>query len=52
MGYPKDECAPLALRRGDLDLTSVIFSILVIGVVGMMLDAAFAALQRGVAYAE
>ncbi|ETX13731.1 nitrate ABC transporter permease [Roseivivax halodurans JCM 10272] len=36
----------------NLDLTSVIFSILVIGVVGMLLDAAFAALQRGVAYVE
>ncbi len=36
----------------NLDLTSVIFSILMIGVVGMMLDAAFAALQRAVAYAE
>ena len=36
----------------NLDLTSVIFSILMIGVVGMMLDAAFGALQRAVAYAE
>ena len=36
----------------NLDLTSVIFSILMIGVVGMILDAAFAALQRAVAYAE
>lgn len=36
----------------NLDLTSVIFSILMIGVVGMMLDAAFATLQRAVAYAE
>jgi nitrate/nitrite transport system permease protein len=36
----------------NLDLTSVIFSILMIGIVGMILDAAFAALQRGVAYAE
>ncbi|MET4128542.1 nitrate ABC transporter permease [Roseovarius sp. MBR-6] len=36
----------------NLDLTSVIFSILMIGIVGMMLDAAFAALQRAVAYAE
>ncbi|MDP5347625.1 MAG: ABC transporter permease subunit, partial [Paracoccaceae bacterium] len=36
----------------NLDLTSVIFSILMIGVVGMMLDAAFASLQRAVAYAE
>jgi len=36
----------------NLDLTSVIFSILMIGIVGMMLDAAFASLQRAVAYAE
>ncbi len=36
----------------NLDLTSVIFSILMIGLVGMLLDAAFAALQRAVAYAE
>jgi nitrate/nitrite transport system permease protein len=36
----------------NLDLTSVIFSILMIGIVGMMLDAAFGALQRAVAYAE
>ncbi|WP_138466019.1 nitrate ABC transporter permease [Poseidonocella sp. HB161398] len=36
----------------NLDLTSVIFSILVIGVVGMLLDAAFGILQRAVAYAE
>ncbi|MBF9058310.1 nitrate ABC transporter permease [Rhodobacterales bacterium HKCCSP123] len=36
----------------NLDLTSVIFSILMIGVVGMLLDAAFGALQRFVAYAE
>jgi nitrate/nitrite transport system permease protein len=36
----------------NLDLTSVIFSILMIGVVGMMLDAALGALQRLVAYAE
>jgi nitrate/nitrite transport system permease protein len=36
----------------NLDLTSVIFSILMIGVVGMMLDAAFGVLQRAVAYAE
>ncbi|HEY9021806.1 MAG TPA: nitrate ABC transporter permease [Paracoccaceae bacterium] len=34
----------------NLDLTSVIFSILMIGIVGMMLDAAFASLQRAVAY--
>ena len=36
----------------NLDLTSVIFSILMIGVVGMLLDSAFAYLQRVVAYAE
>ncbi len=36
----------------NLDLTSVIFSILMIGVVGMLLDSAFATLQRAVAYAE
>ncbi|WP_235971407.1 nitrate ABC transporter permease [Palleronia pontilimi] len=36
----------------NLDLTSVIFSILMIGVVGMLLDAAFGFLQRAVAYAE
>jgi len=36
----------------NLDLTSVIFSILVIGVVGMTLDAAFARLQRAVQYTE
>ncbi|WP_227446573.1 nitrate ABC transporter permease [Cognatishimia sp. F0-27] len=36
----------------NLDLTSVIFSILMIGVVGMMLDAVFGVLQRAVAYAE
>ena len=36
----------------NLDLTSVIFSILMIGVVGMALDAAFGQLQRAVAYAE
>ena len=36
----------------NLDLTSVIFSILMIGVVGMLLDAVFAALQRAVTYAE
>ena len=36
----------------NIDLTSVIFSILMIGVVGMMLDAAFGVLQRAVAYAE
>jgi nitrate/nitrite transport system permease protein len=36
----------------NLDLTSVIFSILMIGIVGMLLDTAFGALQRLVAYAE
>ncbi|GGO53671.1 nitrate/nitrite transport system permease protein [Roseovarius pacificus] len=36
----------------NLDLTSVIFSILVIGFVGMLLDSAFGVLQRAVAYAE
>lgn len=36
----------------NLDLTSVIFSILMIGVVGMLLDAIFATLQRAVTYAE
>ncbi|TVP73045.1 MAG: nitrate ABC transporter, permease protein [Rhodobacteraceae bacterium] len=36
----------------NLDLTSVIFSILMIGLVGMVLDAIFASLQRAVTYAE
>ena len=36
----------------NLDLTSVIFSILMIGVVGMLLDSLFGLLQRAVAYAE
>lgn len=36
----------------NLDLTSVIFSILMIGVVGMLLDSMFGLLQRAVAYAE
>jgi len=36
----------------NLDLTSVIFSILMIGVVGMLLDAAFARLQRAVQFQE
>ncbi|WP_375689196.1 nitrate ABC transporter permease [Pseudooceanicola sp. LIPI14-2-Ac024] len=36
----------------NLDLTSVIFSILMIGVVGMLLDSAFGMLQRAVAYVE
>ncbi|HSG03162.1 MAG TPA: nitrate ABC transporter permease [Marinobacterium sp.] len=36
----------------NLDLTSVIFSILMIGVVGMLLDAAFGLLQKRVTYQE
>ncbi len=36
----------------NLDLTSVIFAILMIGVVGMVLDAIVAAFQRAVTYAE
>ena len=36
----------------NLDLTSVIFSILMIGVVGMVLDSLFGVLQRYVAYNE
>lgn len=36
----------------NLDLTSVIFSILTIGVVGMLLDAAFGQVQRVVRYQE
>lgn len=36
----------------NLDLTSVIFSILMIGVVGMILDTMFGVLQRFVAYNE
>jgi len=36
----------------NLDLTSVVFSILMIGVVGMLLDAIFGLLQRRVTYAE
>ncbi|MZR31532.1 nitrate ABC transporter permease [Sneathiella litorea] len=36
----------------NLDLTSVIFSILVIGVVGMLLDAVFAFAQRSIQYQE
>ena len=36
----------------NLDLTSVIFSILTIGVVGMLLDAAFGRVQRAVQYQE
>ena len=36
----------------NLSLTNVIFAILVIGVVGMLLDQAFAGLQRKVTYVE
>jgi nitrate/nitrite transport system permease protein len=36
----------------NLDLTSVVFSILMIGVVGMLLDTAFGLLQRSVSYVE
>ena len=36
----------------NLDLTSVVFSILIIGVVGMLLDAMFGFLQRRVTYVE
>ena len=36
----------------NLDLTSVVFSILMIGVVGMLLDSLFAFLQRRVTYVE
>jgi nitrate/nitrite transport system permease protein len=36
----------------NLDLTSVIFSILMIGVVGMMLDIALAAATKAVQYQE
>jgi len=36
----------------NLDLTSVIFSILVIGVVGMLLDSVFGILQKRVTYQE
>lgn len=36
----------------NLDLTAVIFSILMIGIVGMLLDAIFARLQRSVTYQE
>ena len=36
----------------NLDLTSVIFSILMIGIVGMLLDSMFGLLQRAVAYTE
>ena len=36
----------------NLSLPNVIFAILVIGVVGMALDALFARLQKAVTYAE
>jgi len=36
----------------NLSLTNVIFAILLIGVVGMLLDLMFAALQRRVTYVE
>jgi nitrate/nitrite transport system permease protein len=36
----------------NLSLTNVIFAILVIGIVGMLLDLAFAQLQKAVTYAE
>jgi nitrate/nitrite transport system permease protein len=36
----------------NLSLSNVIFAIGLIGVVGMLLDLAFAALQRAVTYAE
>jgi nitrate/nitrite transport system permease protein len=36
----------------NLSLTSVLFAILMIGVVGMLLDFAFASLQRMVTYVE
>jgi nitrate/nitrite transport system permease protein len=36
----------------NLSLTNVIFAILVIGIVGMFLDAAFARLQKAVTYAD
>lgn len=36
----------------NLDLTSVIFSIVMIGLVGMLLDTAFGLIQRAVTYAE
>ena len=36
----------------NLSLVNVIFAVLVIGVVGMMLDMAFAKLQKGVTYVE
>ena len=36
----------------NLSLTSVIFAILMIGIVGMMLDMAFARLQKAVTYSE
>ena len=36
----------------NLSLVNVIFAVLVIGVVGMLLDMAFAKLQKGVTYVE
>jgi nitrate/nitrite transport system permease protein len=36
----------------NLDLTSVVFSILMIGLVGMLLDAAFGLIQQKVSYSE
>ena len=36
----------------NLSLTNVIFAILVIGLVGMVLDAAFARLQKAVTYVD
>jgi nitrate/nitrite transport system permease protein len=36
----------------NLSLTNVIFAILLIGVVGMLLDAVFARLQRAVTWRE
>ena len=36
----------------NLSLTSVIFAIVMIGLVGMMLDIAFAKLQKAVSYAD
>ena len=36
----------------NLSLTNVIFAILVIGIVGMLLDLAFAQLQKAVTYVE
>lgn len=36
----------------NLDLASVIFSNLLIGIVGMLMDSVFAVLQRRLTYAE